>query len=220
MNTVILDFVNVVADLDIKNIIKGLSFKQKYSALRIYLAMKRNEEFSMIFDAYQKGLFDSRSLQKLVHQHFPQSSDVIPILLERLSNNIIVNKQVLDYVEAIKEKGAQVLLMSNSTPETEMVMQEYNLNEIFDGVILSTKVKSIKPEKEIFKDAIYRYNIDTPNSIMIDDTKKNLITAESFGIEGIRCCNSNETCETLETYLDYLDIYESSEILSQFEKRP
>lgn len=86
-------------------------------------------------------------------------------------------------------------------------MEENNLNELFDGIILSTKVQSIKPEKEIYEYAIEKYNISTKDSIMIDDTKKNLKTAESLGIEGIHSCNSEETCEILDAYLSYLEIY-------------
>lgn len=213
MNTLILDFVNVVADLDLKNIVKNLTLKQKFSALRIYLAMKSNKEFNAIFDDYQKGFFDAKSLQNLVHQHYPHSSYIIPILLEVLSNNIIVNEQVLHYVEAIKEKGVQVLLMSNSTSETELVMEKFNLNKIFDGIILSTEIKSIKPENEIFKHAISTYNLENEKTIMIDDTKKNLQKAESFGIQAIQSKSSEETCEILDAYLTYLDIYKSQNLI-------
>lgn len=203
MKTVILDFVGVVADLDLIQIVKDLSLKEKFSALRIYLAIKKHKKVRILFDEYQRGLFDAKTLQNLVAKLYPSSAKVIPLLLEGLSKNLFVNEHVLDYVKAIKKTGVQVLLMSNSTPETEQVMEKHNLNKIFDGIILSTDIKLIKPEKEIYKYAISTYNLTPQNTIMIDDSKKNLLAAKTLGIQPFQCKNTNETCKILETYLAY-----------------
>ena len=207
MKTVILDFINVVADLDVKLIFDSLPLKHKLSATKILLNFKDHKD---LFDSYQKGELDLESLKFFFNHVSPTFSNSLSTLSNIIPKFIYVNQKVLDYVQTIRSKGVQVLLMSNSIPETEQVMEENNLNELFDGIILSTQVQSIKPEKEIYEYAIEKYNISTKDSIMIDDTKKNLKTAESLGIEVIHSCNSEETCEILDAYLSYLDIYNPS----------
>ena len=46
---------------------------------------------------------------------------------------------------------------------------------------------------------------------MLDDTKKNLLKAESLGIETFHCGNSNEVCEVLEAYLVYQDMVNATQ---------
>ena len=125
---------------------------------------------------------------------------------DALPESLHVNEDIFKLVKEIQLKGARVLLMSNSRPETEKIIDQYNLNSIFDGVILSTEAHSIKREKRIFEYAIEKFNINPRETIMCDDTKTNLATAESFGIETFHCKSSTDTCEILEAYSDYLDI--------------
>jgi len=206
MKTVILDFVNVVADLDVKELISKLTIKEKFSALRLALASVKNGPFKLYLRDYQKGNISKLQLIRSTSLLYPQSSKTIPVALDALPESLHVNEDIFKLVKEIQLKGARVLLMSNSIPETEKIIDQYNLNSIFDGVILSTEAHSIKREKRIFEYAIKKFNINPRETIMCDDTKTNLATAESFGIETFHCKNSTDTCEILEAYSDYLDI--------------
>ncbi|MBO5954859.1 MAG: HAD-IA family hydrolase [Clostridia bacterium] len=206
MKTLILDFIGVVADINYKKMLSLMSPKQKFSALRIFASRKKYPKIDFAFDEYQKGNIDKFELEELVKKDLPNSAYVIPKILFYLQNNIIVNQNVLTLAEKLKEKNIQLLLMSNSTPETEYVMDENCLDEIFDGMILSTELGTIKPEPKIYDYAIQKFKLDTTKTLMIDDTQKNLTGANEFGISTIRCKNSKETCEVLKSYLHFLDV--------------
>ena len=211
MKTVILDFVNVVADLDVKKTFSELSLKQKFAALRLYLCSLKNGIIKMGLQDYQKG---NISKDQLIHQlsiAYPSAAKEIPSLINALINNLTVNPEVLELVKDIRNQGSQVLLMSNSIPETEEIMWANNLQDVFDGIVLSTTVKSVKPHNYIYVYAMKKYHFNPEEAIMIDDTKKNLIKAESLGIEAFHCQNSEETCEILEAYMSYIDIIKCEE---------
>lgn len=206
MKTLILDFIGVVADINYKKLIATIPLKQKFSALRIYASRKKLPIINFAFDAYQKGIVNSDELETLIKKDLPKSAYVIPKVLDNLKESIVVNQNVLELAKKLKNHGVQLLLMSNSTPETEYVMEEYNLDELFDGMILSTEVGSIKPQRKIYEHAIIRYNLDVNKTLMIDDTQKNLKGANDVGISTIRCKNSKETCEVLNSFLHYLNV--------------
>ena len=210
MKTIILDFVNVVADLNLEKAFSELNIGQKFAALRLYLGSLRNGVIKHSLEEYQKGIITQNQLVNKLAITYPNIAKQIPYLLDTLTGNLVVNPEILEYVKAIKKKGAQVLIMSNSIPETEEIMELYSLNDVFDDIILSTKVNEIKPNKNIFEYAIKHYRLKPEDTVFVDDTKKNLKGAEAFGIEGIHCSNTQETCEILDAYLVYLDMYKSN----------
>ena len=201
MKTLILDFVGVIADLNKRKLVNDLTLKQKFSALRIYASQKKYPDIKLFFNAYQKGFLEMPELEYEIKKILPNSAYVVPYALSGLQQSIEVNNVVLNLVQIIRQAGVKVIVMSNSTPETEYVMKKCNLNEYFDGIILSTVIGSIKPEEKIYEYAITKFNIDSENTYMIDDTKKNLETARKFGILTERCKNTKDTIECLYEYI-------------------
>lgn len=51
--------------------------------------------------------------------------------------------------------------------------------------ILSYKVRSIKPEKKIFRELIKKFKLDPVECLFVDDLKNNILTAGEFGFNTI-----------------------------------
>ena len=122
MKTVILDFVNVVADLNFKNMLSELTLKEKFAALRLFLAAQKNGAVKLHLRDYQKGNINKSQLINDISILYPNAAKSIPSVLNALHNNLIVNLEIIRLVEEIRDRGCQVLLMSNSIPETEEIM--------------------------------------------------------------------------------------------------
>jgi 2-haloacid dehalogenase len=56
----------------------------------------------------------------------------------------------------------------------------------FDGIVVSGKEKLIKPDKQIFKVLVDRYNLLAENTVFIDDNEKNVNAAREIGMNAIR----------------------------------
>ena len=205
MKTIILDFVGVVADINYKKLIWSLPLKEKFSSLRIFLSLKRYPNLKYSFYCYQMGLSTLCELEQDIAEFLPHSAYVIPELLKNFHKYITVNEQVLYLVEKLKQKGIQVLLMSNSIPETEKAMNKHDLKSVFNGIILSHHLKMMKPQKKMYEYAIKTHALIPEETLMIDDTKKNLIAANEVGFKTIQCKKSEKTYVILQDYLDYLE---------------
>ena len=69
--------------------------------------------------------------------------------------------------------------------------------ELFDGGVVSYEEKIIKPEEEIYRLILKRYNLEPSETIFIDDTKANVEGASKLGITTVFLENPNTLREEL-----------------------
>ena len=100
------------------------------------------------------------------------------------------NEQVLDLIKRLKTRY-KIYLLSNINEYTFNFIKDSGLFERVDGYILSFQVHQVKPEEEIYKNLIHKYNIKAYESLFIDDTQDNIITAKNLGFEAIHVLPNN-----------------------------
>lgn len=203
--SIILDFMGVIADPHYKKMIMDSPLKIKFSTLRILAGLKKYPEFKKVFEDYKRGLVDTDTLIIIAQKHCPNSAYVIPKILHNLNKYITISNDVISLVKQLQERDVKIYIMSNTIPETECMIEDANLASVFDGLILSTRLGYVKPEKEIYEYAIKKYALDPKHVLMIDDTKKNLKAAADIGMKTMKCSNSKETCFVLESCIQHID---------------
>ncbi len=93
-------------------------------------------------------------------------------------------------IHSAKEKGHKLYILSNIPFfSIEYVEKEYPFFDLFEGVVVSCRVRMIKPEPEIYKHLLSKYNLQIDDTIFIDDTDRNIDAAASLGIYSIKFDN-------------------------------
>ena len=112
-------------------------------------------------------------------------------------------KQILTTVyDALKEKGYNLFFLSNFHDKAfQIVAEEYKFFRLFDGGVVSYREKIIKPNLEIYRRLLDRYNLNPEECIFIDDVNENVIAGEQVGIKGIHLKDVSILREELEKYL-------------------
>ncbi len=213
-SAIILDFVGIIADMDIKQLIKDFPLKQKFSGLRVFLTLKKNPKAKGAFNDYQKGVISSEEFVQTISELCPKSAYVIPIILKNIKKYTEINEDILEMAEILRDKGIKVIVMSNTIPETKQIIYKSELPDFVDGIICSTEIKCKKPSPDIFKYAIETYELKPNSTLMIDDTEKNLLAAEKFGMETMKCKTSKETFNFLANLLNDIDFVERTSKLN------
>jgi putative hydrolase of the HAD superfamily len=72
--------------------------------------------------------------------------------------------------------------------------KRHNIWDLFDGVVISSRIQMIKPEPQIYEHLLERYQLAPAETIFIDDTEMNLAAAAAKGIQTIRFFNTGQ-CE-------------------------
>ena len=199
----IFDFVGVVADTNYVKMIWDMSMAEKFSALRVLLLLKKNPEVKDTFTAYQKGKISRQTLREKVAEHCPKAAYMVDGLLDRIPKYTKVNRNVLEYISALREHGIKTFIISNAIPETKEIIfnEQQPLTSFFDGIVLSNDVGLKKPSREIFEYTCKKYDIDPLYTLFVDDSAKNLRAAEQLGISPVQCKSTEETCDFLDEML-------------------
>ncbi len=70
--------------------------------------------------------------------------------------------------------------------------QRHTFWEVFDGIVISSRIKMVKPEIQIYEYLLNRYQLLPGDTLFIDDLQENLAAASSIGIQTIRFINSDQ----------------------------
>ena len=90
-----------------------------------------------------------------------------------------------DLIEDLKKAGYGVYLLSNAGINHREYWPRVPGNGLFDGLLVSAEVGCIKPEREIYKLLIERFDLVPEESVFIDDLPLNVEAATRWGMRGI-----------------------------------
>ena len=91
-----------------------------------------------------------------------------------------------DLVKDVKAQGYRVFGLSNWSVETfALVRPVYPVLDLMEDMVISGKVRVMKPDHRIFELALDRFGIKASESVFIDDNPNNVRAATEVGIRGI-----------------------------------
>ena len=76
--------------------------------------------------------------------------------------------------------------------------QEHAIWELFDGIVISSRIQMVKPELRIFEYLLAQHELDPAETVFIDDMEENVAAASSMGIETIRFLDAAQCRKALE----------------------
>ena len=105
-----------------------------------------------------------------------------------------------ELVSYIKERyGVRVLLLSNISEYFADHADEIDILKLLDKCIFSAVCGCVKPNREIFEYLCSSCGINAQETVFIDDSEKNIVGAENYGIRGYLF---DGDVERLRAYLD------------------
>jgi len=119
-------------------------------------------------------------------------------LFEETPKSLIPIQETVDVIMELSEKGYSLYVLSNMHKHSfEYLSGAYDIWKHFSGIVISSHIKSIKPEPEIFEYLIGTYNLIPRNTVFLDDLKCNIATAKKFGLNAIHVKNASQSKEEL-----------------------
>lgn len=92
------------------------------------------------------------------------------------------NRPIFDLIFELKQKGYKLYVISNMPFHFIDRDYKFPIFDYFDGKIYSAPLKIVKPDQQIFKILLDKYDLKGEECVFIDDTKTNLAGAARFGI--------------------------------------
>ncbi len=132
----------------------------------------------------EQGYFASASEKSITREIIGLILD--PEQLPDLTKPVI---PIIKLAQQLKNAGYQLYLVANLPDELFKVMNTSypEIIALFDGMVISSHVKMVKPDNQIFTHLLQTYQLDPNKCILIDDQKDSIAAAEQLGITGIVC---------------------------------
>ena len=115
----------------------------------------------------------------LTREEILETFDLLPGLLFPMEENIAL-------LPKLKEKGYKLFYISNFTVKFfYMIKAKYPFFGLFDDGVISADLRLSKPGEEIYTYAFDKFSILPEESLFIDDTYENIVTADLLGMKTI-----------------------------------
>ena len=125
----------------------------------------------------------------------------MPDFLQQYWSADDVNWRLLDFIRGLRPRY-KVGLLSNAWDDLRKTLHErWNIDGLFDELVISAEVKLVKPDPHIFQLALKRLNILPAETIFIDDINENVQSARQIGLKGILYQSFDQTIGEIKDYL-------------------
>ena len=125
----------------------------------------------------------------------------MPGFLEQYWSSDDVNWELLDIIRRLRPKY-KVGLLSNAWDNLRNTLHSrWNIDSLFDELIISAEVRIVKPDPRIFHLAVNRLGVQPSEAIFIDDIEENAVAAGTESLVAIHHQNTQQTLDALKGYL-------------------
>jgi FMN phosphatase YigB (HAD superfamily) len=114
-------------------------------------------------------------------------SDIMNLVLDPQSTASLIEpiKTTLTIVQKLKNAGHSVYLFANVPPELHTILQQQyaGILALFDGIVISADIQTVKPDRAIFEHFLQKYNVPAQQCILIDEGEKAVKVAHGMGMQ-------------------------------------
>ena len=141
-----------------------------------------------------QNILNINQYKKITHIFF----DLFGVLINYNKTKIILSP-VNDLLCELQDKYELWIVSNTSNDQIKLLKSAYRLFNFFSGIITSETANSNKPNAKIFQYTLTTSKAIPVESIFIDDSFNNIITADSFGFNTFHYQNFS----VLKSFLGY-----------------
>ena len=149
-----------------------------------------------------RGTITAKEATKRFIERMPQNEKLIKEIMENWKQYLTPINENVEVLNNLAQKPINLYVLSNFHKEAfEEVYKKYDFFNHFDGLIISYREKTVKPEKEIYEKLITRFNLKPETTLFIDDSQRNIEAAQKMGFKTI---HFNDNIKLSNAITDYI----------------
>ncbi|MGI6073412.1 MAG: HAD family hydrolase [Fermentimonas sp.] len=180
IKNVVFDFGGVLVDWNPKYLYRKVFDTE--AEVDFFLENICNSDWNVLQDA-------GRSLDvatQILQEKHPEFSDQIAMYYGRWEE--MLGGLIESNINILRELNGNYRLygLTNWSAETLPIARRmYDFFEVFEGIVVSGEEKLVKPDERIYKILLERYGINAAESLYIDDSYDNIVTANRLGFKTV-----------------------------------
>ena len=136
-------------------------------------------------------LFDRGSLSELelidrIRSRTGQSSGEIQRFLEAIRDSLVEKLETVKLLRTLSARGVRLFCLSNMPASIFAHLRErHSFWDVFSGIVISGQIKLMKPEAEVFRHLLEKFDLKADETAFVDDLAANIEGAEQVGLRGV-----------------------------------
>lgn len=181
-DTIVFDLGNVLLDFPWNDYLKSLEADEQICRL---IDKKLTQPMWRQFDL---GIKSTEELLEMFGNAIPEHKELVKYYVANVAECIRPFDYADDWLYEMRKKGFRLYYLSNwSKLWFDIAKKNHAMDilDMFDGGIFSYKVHLAKPDFNIYKLLVDKYDLDVRRTIYIDDLQTNVDTANEIGMKGM-----------------------------------
>lgn len=182
IKNVVFDLGGVLIDYRPRDYVYSFNFSEDISELLLSQVFE-----NPLWAEIDRGLYTLAEGIEIVSEVAPKLKDILPIVFHENWMDMYKTKHdTVNLVKRLKDEGFKLYILSNFSEEGFTFVKGRNdFFDLFDGEVVSYRIKSVKPEKQIYDYLLKTMGIDAIETVFLDDMPQNIEAAGNLGIKGI-----------------------------------
>jgi glucose-1-phosphatase len=130
-----------------------------------------------------------------------QSPEEFELLLEEFFARDEIDVVLIETIRKLHQTYKTALLSNAWDDLRQTLHARWNIDGMFDELIISAEVKMVKPDPRIFHLAVDKLSVQPYEAVFIDDVGENVDAASKEGLFSIRFRNTQQTVDELNELL-------------------
>ena len=178
-------------------VIDALDHKGVHYLAAVEYAETEEEVYDLTFGSEEWQLLDAGKLSRydgnqrmLEHAHAEGCAFEVQGVLDDWMHILRPRLRMLELVRRLKSHGYCVYYLSNIPQDVLELLTERGVLAQFDGGVASCEVQVNKPDPQIYKALLKKYQLKASECVFIDDRLENVQAAFALGFVGIQMKDS------------------------------
>jgi len=112
-----------------------------------------------------------------------------------------LNRELVEILPALREHYCLGLLSNANDDLRQMLIERWQIADLFDDMIISAEVGLLKPDRRIYELAIQRLGVQAGEALFIDDMPVNVEGAQIAGLQAIQYIDNSQVLQVLGSYM-------------------
>lgn len=182
IKNIIFDIGNVLTYYTWDKHIHSFGFSEEICQ-RVASATVKSQEWN----EFDRGALSDEEIEALLISNDPGAGNEIHRMLADLGGLVERADYAIPWLLELKEKGYHVYYLSNFSYKAKRECKAaLDFLPYMDGGILSCEEKLIKPQPEIYRRLLEKYDLNASECVFLDDVEANVAAARAEGIAAIR----------------------------------
>jgi epoxide hydrolase-like predicted phosphatase len=164
----------------------------------VFMKTVNHRQMSHIWDIGERPFSD---VVKERIQQFPQYKDVLQDYDDNWIDVIIGEiKETVEIIKTLKKNGYKLYILSNfAKVKFDILIAKYSFSKYFDGIIISSEVKAVKPNADIYEILFSKFNLNPQECVFLDDLIENVEGAKKRGMQATQFTTPQEAAKFLKS---------------------